>query len=341
MIHSNVDFFNVAELRPTSDGGFDMIRFPESAYRNMRNMGSKMAHTATCTEIRFVTDSDVVWVTLMSKVSDTTVYLYSGDYKREVYSLQAGAKKTLVIEPMSTFRDKSEELLDSTAYRNRYSHKVYRIVIPDAYMAFYDIKALNGTFLRAPNTDELPKKRMLMYGSSISHGCWSQNYTLGYVGVAAEKLGLDLLNKGMSGSSRFEKETADYLAGEDFDIALFELATNMTNPNDYTVDEIVAAVDYTVRTVCEKNPDKLIICMSPFCHLWNMNPENERDSHKALVKSKIDELIASYGYKNLRYFDSELIFDKAYYCCWDFCHPSDFGHIRMGENLASILTRLI
>ena len=341
MIYSNVDFFNVAELRPTADGGFDMLRFPKSAYKNMKNMGSKMSHIATCTEIRFVTDADVVWVTLMSKTSDTEIFLYSGDYKRDVYHLKAGAKQTLTIEPMSTFKGKSDEMLDSPVYRNRYSHNVYRIVIPNAYMTFYEMRALNGTYMRAPVAEELPKKKMLMYGSSISHGCWSENYTLGYVGVAAEKLGLDLLNKGMSGSSRFEKETADYLAGEDFDIALMELATNMTNPSDYTVDEVLAAVEYTVRTVCEKNPDKPIVCMSPFIHMWGKEAENDRENHKLLVKEKLDSMIASLPYKNLRYFDSELVFSKAFYCCHDFCHPSDFGHIDMGYNLVNLLKDLI
>lgn len=44
-----------------------------------------------------------------------------------------------------------------------------------------------------------------------------------------------------------------------------------------------------------------------------------------------------YMLNNLIYIDGKSIMDSGSYLSFDLCHPSDYGHIRMGENLAEIV----
>ena len=45
-----------------------------------------------------------------------------------------------------------------------------------------------------------------------------------------------------------------------------------------------------------------------------------------------------FGLSNLYYIEGTKIMDSGSYLCYDMVHPSDYGHIRMGENLARIIT---
>lgn len=343
MLYNNVELFNVADIREESDGGVSLFRFPEYVRKVTRNMGSKMSSAATMTEIRFVTDADTIWLTLESRIADMPFFVFCGDYKYQSLTLRAGEKKTFVIEPSATFSNKGEELLASAHYRNRYLHNVWRIVIPDGYPVFHGVEILSGSYIRPPMPCELPQKKLLIYGSSISHGCWSDSYMLGYTNIAADLLGVDVMNKGMSGSCREETEMADYLAQEDFDVIYLELTTNMSNPKDFTIEEVMSRTEYLVRKVCEKNPHKKIVTSNAFTLIFGKKESelNEQEVRVTeitdMVKALIDKLKKEYD--NLFFFDSSEVYREGYYSCYDFVHPSEFGHIRMAYNFAEVMKK--
>ena len=45
--------------------------------------------------------------------------------------------------------------------------------------------------------------------------------------------------------------------------------------------------------------------------------------------------------ENLILIDGEEVLDSFSYLCYDMVHPSEYGHVRMGENLANILKKYI
>lgn len=55
---------------------------------------------------------------------------------------------------------------------------------------------------------------MAIYGSSITHWCWAIDARNSYAYRAGQMLGMDVLNKGLSGSCEIEKECVDYIAGQ-------------------------------------------------------------------------------------------------------------------------------
>ncbi|MDY3845293.1 MAG: SGNH/GDSL hydrolase family protein [Eubacteriales bacterium] len=343
MLFNNMEFFNVSDIKKEDNGGYSLYRFPESVRKVTYNIGTRMATSATLVEIRFVTDADVIWLTLESRIGDMPFYVFCGDYKYLSLKLSAGEKKTFVLEPNGNFASKGDELLDTPHYKNRYSHNVWRIVIPDGYPIFHGVDIQNGSFIRPPMPRELPSKKLLIYGSSISHGCWADSYMLGYTNIAGELLGVDVMNKGMSGSCREEAQMADYLAGEDFDVMYLELTTNMSNPNDFTTEEVMKRTEYLVRKICSENPSKKIVTSNAFVLSFGKKDDEltEKESRVKDISQRVCELIDKLKgeYKNLFFFNSSEVYREGYYCCYDFVHPSEFGHIRMAFNFAEVMKK--
>ncbi len=332
MIFQNIEFFNTAEIKEAPGGGYYFYRFPESAYSKMTDMGAKMSRQPTCSEIRFVTDAKTVQITLGARVCDITVMRYMGDYKLDPLKIAAGEIRTFTLDRFAGFDSIPEDVLENEC-RNRFSSKVWRFIF-DTSAVFYSAEALDGTYLRAPEPEELPKTKMLIYGSSISHGCWADNSNFGYTAIAGEMLGWDVLNKGMSGSCRFEKDTADYIASEDFDIGYFELATNMQNPAGFDIETVISRLEYFFKTVSAAHKNAKLFAVPPF--QIEVNPQ-EGIEHRQRLRREIDELIKRLNIPNLTYIDSGEIYSKPYYLCHDLVHPSDYGHINMAVNMVKKL----
>lgn len=331
MIYGNCDIFNAAEVVATSDGGVMFPRFSGSAVSSMSELGRTMAMRSSCVEIRFSTDAKRVRFTLGGGEESTRIFVYCGDYKYQSFELAAGEKRDFEYCEVPAFSKISDKKAESRLYRNRYSRNVWRIVISDMKVVFYGVSSEGGTYMRPPMPSELPKHRMIAYGSSISHGCWSDSYYLGYVQIAAEMCGIDIENKGLSGSCRYEHSVADYIASADFDSLFLELGTNMSNPKDFSVAEVTERIGYFINTVCTAHPDAPIICCTPYV--------TERRDLISAITQKVGELTAKYP--NLHLFCGNRIYKRKYYACYDIVHPSEFGHIRMAENLAKIIKEVL
>ena len=341
MIYENLEFFNVAEINTQPDGSLSLFRFPKSAYMGMSDVGCKMARSCSGIEIRFVTDANVIWFTLGARAEKLNFHVYCGDYKYQSLEIGEGEKKTFFLEPINALASIDEETLNGDDCRNRYSSKVWRIVFSKGFPLFYGVEPLNGTFIRPPKKEELPKKTMLAYGSSISHGCWTDNYTYSYVNIAAEQLGIDVKNKAMSGSCREERAVADFLAKEDFDLAFLELTTNMCNPFDYSLEEVLSRTEYMLRKICEADKSRKIICTNGYRLNYYKKPENYTEYDKRVfdVKNGVDRIVSDLPYENLVYVDSREIYKNTFYACLDLIHPGEFGHYRMAESLRNILSK--
>lgn len=91
MIYNNIEFFNTQELVPY-DGGQMLVRYPENARKVKKGDSTRIIHTATCCEIRFVTDAECFNITL----GGGTVYIMKGDLT--YMKVELNGKKTLTIK---------------------------------------------------------------------------------------------------------------------------------------------------------------------------------------------------------------------------------------------------
>jgi hypothetical protein len=73
----------------------------------------------------------------------------------------------------------------------------------------------------SPLPSELPPKRLLAYGTSITEGTASTAAHLSYLAQAGRRLGMDVVNLGSSGSAYCEPEMAHYIASrKDWDVCV-------------------------------------------------------------------------------------------------------------------------
>ena len=335
MISDSIEFFNVAELRDGVLYRFplnvcDALQIPEfDAKGNFLRVHTGHRASARAlygAELRFVTDAKKLTVCLESDAPFSAT-AYNGDFQSAYFSQVAG-KTEWKLEWRAS--------LDGVAHtsENRFSKRVWRIAVSgDGNIRFGGIRTENGEPVRPPRADEEPRFRLLAYGSSISQGIGALYPPLNYLNTAAQLLGIDILNKALSGGCFCEKETIGYLCGEAFDAAYLEPGTNIA---DRPLPIIEERVGYLIDTFCTKFPEKKIFVATPICGLTDVS-DTASDYRENFAKTRSVITAHAKKHANAVLLDGHEILKKHYYLSADVLHSSDFGHVRMGHDFAALL----
>ena len=323
MVFKNIEFFNTQELVPY-DGGYMLSRYPERIVKNKKSIGARIAGTSTGAEIRFVTDASGFYITL----GGGTVYIMMGDITFMKVVLPEGMKKT--IEVRSPIRYGSGNLCKKAMFdkaSQSFSSEVWRIYSDgEVPLTFYDLMPFGETFVRPPKEEELPDKKMVIYGSSITHWCKAYDSRNSYAYRAGKLLGADVLNKGMAGSCEIDKESIDYIVSLNADIVFLELGINVIS--HISAEEFEKRVKYAFEAMPK---DKRIYATGMYdCYITL--DENHPLSEKFKIFNGI-VLNLSKEYGHINYIDPKKILDSPTYLSDDMIHPTDFGHIQMSQNL--------
>ena len=334
MIYNNVELHNVDELTPASDkSGVILNRFPQQVTEAQKGRGAVMSRSDTGCEIRFVTSATTTWVTMEAMVKDVLLTIFCGDYYYSRITLEQGKKTTFQLNKNEAFDLIDKEVLASLP--KRFNHNVWRIYISseESYCIFYDVNGLDGT-VRPPFDNETPKRKWLAYGSSITHGALASDTSNSYIQHAARLLNADVMCKGMSGSCYCEKEVANYIANAKWDFATFELGVNMYG---FKTKDFKKRVQYLIETVHEAQPDNKAFVITPYASHYSFGINKDMvDKNKDYVEI-LKEVVTNLHSENVTLIDGGNILDSCTYLCSDLLHPSDYGHVRMGENLYKIL----
>ena len=150
-----------------------------------------------------------------------------------------------------------------------------------------------GAPMRAPRPDEVPQMRMLAYSSSITQGIGSLYPQLNYLNTAAQILGIDILNKAVSGGCFCEPEMVDYLCSLDFDAVYLEPGTNIADRPEAIVEERVGNL---IDSFCTRFPEKPIFIMTPIRGLSDVS-RSSADYSEHFPKAK--RIIEAHAPKNI------------------------------------------
>lgn len=331
MICGNIEFFDIAELKSNENGGKSLLRFP---FKTIEKMYSEYSASACkgC-EIRFVTNSKKLELEISSDDdSNAKVMIYRGDYYIKTCPLKAKERTVIKLEEPERF----SWVEKSALVKKRFSPDVWRIVFDTGLASFYSLNAFGGS-VRPPKTDEVPSKKWLAYGSSITYGELAFLNTSSYIQQSAYRLNVDVLNKGCSGACAVENVTADYFSKEDWDFITLEIGVNMRNV--ITPEEFKNRTVYMVDKLKETHPDKKIFVITILPnHSIRTIVNNEYTKDHIAFNNILTELCSA------RYKDSNVVMIRGEELLPDFCgltsdliHPSDYGHIMIGEKLSGIL----
>lgn len=334
MIYKNFEIYNVAEIIENSDGSISWIRLPQKVYTKLESeQGKSMAVNSTGVELRFVLNGDQAVIRLATKSDDGIFHIYRGSVQgtwedHEVEKVVNTDIKEYVIKRSENL-DKLHAVTKKCGYP--FDPEVIRVVFDRGDFKLFDI---TGDIL-LPQKGQLPQKKLMSYGSSITHGSNSIDRSHSWVSVLAHNLGIDARNLGMAGSCRMEPEVIDYIASEgekgNWDIATLELGINVL---DFDDEKIFSRAENTISQVAGRNPDKPVFVISPFYHYEDdFNPDDRAKVWRRILEQTTSKL----NLPNVTYINGMDILDNCSYMSADEVHPNIYGVQKIAEKLTEII----
>lgn len=340
MQYRNFEIHNAAEIRKNGDGSVSWLRVPASVAASMEApMKGEVVQNATGVELRFVLKGERAVITMSTATDDpkgfATFHVYRGGIQggwadHEIHRHVTGSPQAFVIERS----DNRENLHHMSALcGHEWDPEVIRILFDRGSYKLYGIEG----DIEPPKPEQCPRRTLLAYGSSITHGSNSIDSSHCWVSVLAHNLGVDARNLGMAGSCALEPAMADYIAAEGeagrWDLAVMEVGINVM---DWDEDKIAARVKNLVTQVAGRNPDKPVYVISPFYYA----AEDLRGCRKGEKWRRVTEqTLARLGYPNVTYLNGLDILGDISYMSADEVHPNIYGCQRIAETLTALLQK--
>ena len=322
-----IELFNVGELRPNPMGWL-LARYPERVCSGLSPLGAYIGSHACGCELRFVKENpdDVIDVTLLCANAPGNVVIMQGDFWVEKIEFAPGELKTITIRNSLILQEENEAFFAG----NCFSKNVTRLICSVSEFVLCDVRT-NGKAIRPPQKEELPKYTCLAYGSSITQGAGDIATPLSYIAQAARMLNSQALNKGLGGSCFMEACAADWLAQIPYDYMILEAGANMYD--DYTPEEIERRGSYLLCKTMQTHPDQYVFMPEPPMLFRQKQGEKKFQCFVEAVH-RIQENARS---KKCVLIPNEKVQMDSFYVSADRIHPSPFGHVMMGANLAAAI----
>lgn len=332
MIFKNVELFNIGALIPAEGGGYHMARVPADVRAAMSKNGQGPAICPAGGEIRFVINSGTAKIKLKSNNHRKLVVNYGGCHRGADPTVDFyGPEETLVeIAPPSCI-ESVRKLTELCGYS--YSPNVIRLMLdPFGHDVIVDVEG----DIRPPHLDEVPSKRFIMYGSSITHGCFAMAQNNSYVYQLARRLGYDAYNLGFGGSCMLEKEVCDYIAEQGternsrtWDFAVMELGINTLSEMDDA--EFSRRASYLLNVMTEKNPAKKLFVTDCYFHLGELCDNGKTEARREALRRCIA------GRENVIFTSGTELFSDPHGLSADGVHPNVDGVSEIADSWFNVI----
>lgn len=339
MQRDSIAFHNVAEFREV-DGrdGLLLQRVPESV-RTELNEGAqnRMCHPAGV-ELRFVPQGPLD-LTLSTRpangVDAGTVRIFWGPVQG-YETFEIGPEPTTI---EVTPPERLESLRPDAVADLAFDPQVCRVRLPGEHRGghvFYH--GVEGDH-RLPRDHEVPDRRYLAYGTSITEGEAPVAEHLTYVNQAARRLGADPINLGSCGTAYCDAAMADYIAErDDWDVATLALSVNMVRT--FPVSEFRERAAYMVDTIAAARPDDPVVPITIYRNARDVCEDVDKDGECDRFREALRDVVAESPHDNVHLLEGEELLPDIAGLTTDLVHPGDDAMIRMGENLAAELDEL-
>ena len=338
MIYKNFEIHNVEEILQNEDGSISWRRIPDFVYDGLEtNQGKRMTQESTGVELRFILKGEKAVIRMCTSEDDGVFHVYRGGIQggwddHEVHKQVRTEVEDFVIE-----RSHNPEKLRIMSQKTGldWDSKMVRIVFDRGFFKIYDVAG----DIEAPSKEQSPKKTLLSYGSSITHGSNSMDMSHAWVSVLAHNLRMDARNLGMAGSCAMEPEMFEYIASEGekghWNAATLELGINVLG---WEEEKIIARVSNTISQIAGRNPDKPVVVISPFYHWGDEFDEHDRAK---LWRKRIKQVVEGLNYPNVSYVNGLDILGDLSFLSADGVHPNIIGVQQIAERMTAIFKKLL
>lgn len=331
MNYRNVELHGIHELVDVR-GRQVMSRYPQKVNKEIQH---DVAYQMVGGEIRLVPLGPCsITIGSLFCWTQAKCLVFYGDYASpEEYLFNK--QITLSINAHQPFPNQTVQMPEALCKPHVFDHQVVRIVLLGE--AFY-LKEIFGEY-RLPKATEVPDKRMLVYGTSISQGLCATSPELSYASFVARKLGYDLYNYGLSGNAFCEAVVSDFLATSNlYDLIVLELSVNMLTSN-YPLAIFTQRVQYLLEQLLAKQPKAKIYCIGilPFYADYGLVREGETLSTKPdEYRQAFAQIVKDMGCSKLHYVDPKTLL-SVHNLSSDLLHPSNLGMLEIAEGLSNFI----
>jgi len=333
--YPSVSLHNVAETVPAEwdADGDRLLRVPDAVAAELNEMASDRVRHPTDSELRFVPEADdaTIEVTL-SAPEPAQLRVFWGEF-------QPWQPTEIGPEPETLSLSVPERLAALERGRDdtgRFDPRVCRILFERTpAIAVHDVEG----DCRPPTDDELPDRRLLAYGTSITEGAASSATHLDYVSHVARTTEWDVLNFGCSGSAYCDPPMAEYLASRtDWDVATLALSINMANQG-FEVETFRERAGNLVEQIASAHPEKPIACITVFPFHEDVVEGGDAEIGPA-YRETLRDIVAESPHDNLHVVAGPELIELSGLAA-DLLHPGDAGMQQIGTNLAACLDEIV
>ncbi len=328
MIYKNMEIHNAAELFAGEGGGACWSRYPASVCEHFERDGARIqAKYCSGVELRFVLKGGSARLRLRS-TSVGRYHIYRGGVQGGWYDHETGA-----ISPEGTeiLIERKEQPLLERMHKDQqlpWDPNLIRVIFDRGRFEILDAEG----DICPPTAEQTPKKTILFYGSSITHGSNAMNNSNTWPAWVAHALSMDALNKGLAGSCCMEEETVSYLGAlgreGQWDVAVLELGINVLS---WEEERRRLHVEKTLDHIAGQNPEKPVFVISPFYS----NADYAGSSAPAAWRETVRSVIAERAYPNVTYIPGDEILSDMRGISADGVHPSIYGVAEIAEKLTA------
>jgi len=340
MRHDGIEFHNAEELREVDDAdGLLLQRVPERVRTDLNDGAqSRMRHPAGV-ELRFVPDGTVeltLSVLPGGSADRATVRVFWGP-------IQGTEEFVIGQEPRTIELSIPEKLtrLDPAAVEDlAFDPRVCRVCLPGEHRGGYTLYHGAAGEYRPPTEAELPDRRYLAYGTSITEGEAPLGEHLTYANQTARRLGADLINLGSCGSAYCDEAIGGHIAArDDWDVATLSISTNMVGT--FSPDRFRERAERLVDAIATAHPEKPIACITLFRSARDVVEGHERGPTCERFREELRAVVDETSHDNVYLLEGEELLPDISGLTTDLAHPGDGAMIDIAENLAAELAPLL
>ena len=176
-------------------------------------------------------------------------------------------------------------------------------------------------------------KKIVYYGNSITQGACASRPGNAFPTYASRAVGCDFINLGFSGSGRAEDEIAEYIAGLDMQIFVYDYDHNAPNP-----EYLLATHEKMFLKIREKHPKIPVVMLTRTSFKTG---DKDRNARFEIIRKTYDNAVAR-GDENVYLIDGREVFGELWgEATVERLHPGDLGQILIGRALVPVLQKIL
>lgn len=217
--------------------------------------------------------------------------------------------------------------------------RYYKLYLP----IYSEIKSVavgvesNATITATTDSSYLPRKKVVIYGSSITQGASASRPGMAYPSIVARNYNVETFNLGFSGSGKIEIEVVDVLAKMPADLYVLDC---VGNPSPEQIKARTVPFVKKLRSLKPGIPILMVESIFRESGNWDSAIYNLVTNQNRNWKIAYEQLKAE-GYDQLYYIKSDGLLGHDHITSLDGAHVTDIGQVRLANCIGKEIGKIL